>query len=53
VGPRNLISAYCGLFDLEKTMRWMRASAPAGYSLRGLGGMSYPFKGFESVSGSA
>jgi hypothetical protein len=38
----------CGSFVLKKAVRWVRASAPAGCSPRGLGGMSYPFKGFES-----
>jgi hypothetical protein len=36
------------LFVLKEAIRWVRASAPAGCSPRGLGGMSYPFKGFES-----
>jgi hypothetical protein len=36
------------LFDFEKTVWGVRASAPARCSPRGLGGMSYPFKGFES-----
>jgi hypothetical protein len=48
MGPRHPIWLHYGLFDLEKTIRWVRASAPAGCSPRGLGGMSYPFKGFES-----
>jgi hypothetical protein len=48
VGPRYPIWAYHGLFDFTKTIRWVRTSAPAGCSPRGLEGMSYPFKGFES-----
>jgi hypothetical protein len=48
MGPRHPIWVRCDLFILEKTVRWVHASAPAGCSPRGLGGMSYPFKGFES-----
>jgi hypothetical protein len=48
MGPRHPIWVHCGLFDLEETIWWVRASAPAGCSPRSLGGMSYPFKGFES-----
>jgi hypothetical protein len=36
-----------GLFDLKEVVRWVCASAPTGCSPQGLGGMSYPFKGFE------
>jgi hypothetical protein len=38
---------YCGLLDFEETILWVRASALAGCSPRGLGEMSYLFKGFE------
>jgi hypothetical protein len=38
----------CGLFVLKKAVRWVRLSAPTGCSPQGLGGISYPFKGFES-----
>jgi hypothetical protein len=48
VGPCHPIGPYRGLFDSEKTFWWVRTSAPTGCSPRGLGGMSYPFKGFES-----
>jgi hypothetical protein len=48
VGSHHPIWVYCGLFDLEETIRWVCASAPAGCSPRGLGGMSYPFKDFGS-----
>jgi hypothetical protein len=48
MSPRHPIWAYCGLLDLEKTIRRVRASAPSGCSPRGLEEMSYPFKGFES-----
>jgi hypothetical protein len=48
MGPRHPIWAHCGfLCFLEETVRWVRASAPTGCSPRGLGGMSYPFKGFK------
>jgi hypothetical protein len=36
------------LFVLKETVWWVRTSALAGCSPRGLGGMSYPFMGFES-----
>jgi hypothetical protein len=39
---------YCSLFDFEETIWWVRMNAPTGCSPRGLGGMSYPIKGFES-----
>jgi hypothetical protein len=39
---------YRGLFDFEKTIRWVRTSEPTGCSPQGLGAMSYSFKGFES-----
>jgi hypothetical protein len=42
------LGPYRGLFGFEKTIQWVRMSAPAGCSPRGLRGMSYPFKGFES-----
>jgi hypothetical protein len=45
MGPRHPIWAYC---VLEKTIWWVRTSAPTGCIPRGLKGMSYPFKGFES-----
>jgi hypothetical protein len=46
MGPHlGLIAAY---LIFEKTIRWVCTSASAGCSPRGLGGMSYPFKGFES-----
>jgi hypothetical protein len=38
----------CFLFSLKEVIRWVRASAPAGCSPRGLGGVRYPFKGFKS-----
>jgi hypothetical protein len=46
VGSHHPIWVYCGLFDLEETIRGVCWSAPAGCSPRGLGGMSYPFKDF-------
>jgi hypothetical protein len=36
------------LFVLKETIWWVRVSTPARCSPRCLGGMSYPFKGFES-----
>jgi hypothetical protein len=38
----------CCQFGLGEVIRWVRVSALAGCSPRGLGGMSYPFKGFKS-----
>jgi hypothetical protein len=38
----------CGLFVLKEAVRRVRASALTECSPRGLGGMSYPFKGFQS-----
>jgi hypothetical protein len=49
MGPHHPIWAHCGLVVfLEETDQWVRASTPVRCSPRGLGGMSYPFKGFES-----
>jgi hypothetical protein len=52
-GPRHPIWMHYGLFVLEETVRWVRASTPAECSPRGLGGMSYPFKALNQASGSA
>jgi hypothetical protein len=38
-----LFGPYCGFFDFEETIWWVRAH-PSGV---GLEGMNYPFKGFE------
>jgi hypothetical protein len=50
---RRPLSSHLGLIAaclifFEETIQWVHVSAPAGCSPRGLGGMSYPFKGFES-----
>jgi hypothetical protein len=48
-GVRGPLSSHLGLFMVclifEETVRWVRGSAPAGCSPRGLGGMGDPFKG--------
>jgi hypothetical protein len=50
MSPHHLIWVRCSLFILREAVRWVRTSAPVGCSPRGLGGMSYPFKGFNRAS---